>query len=500
MILAVKTYTFNRIKFILSLVKLKNFLKKNIHSYNEFLNDKVGRSYVIILSPWSLTATPWFSIVLGLILHKRNNKVKFLIDDLQCENRIDHLLQINLIRIAIRSLIKCGFIIESLSDFYAIKTIDLNEKIGINKLAFANAVHKNKGEENTLYFDSLCDKNNIILSRHFLFVKSYIEENCGFTYIFPGGICGNSGLFEFVLRTKFSSFFTFDSGFGVLLSTFNGIAAQFTDIPNSLELLLAGNESEKCMAINAAKVEFEKRKNGTNKLNSQYHSFELSENFEEVGILIPLNSPWDSAALNIASVFTHYNEWLIETVGLILENSNFKITIRQHPDERYWWGKSKTDFSDLLMNKYSDSRIQFVSCFDNINSYALLNKCSAVMCYSSTFGIEAAMAGKKVCVCSNVYYSRLGFSFRPSNIEDIIFFLKNIESIEVLSENAFLTYYLGQKCNWLFTSFNPMMSDFNKWVTLGFDDLLVDVDIKIYIESLERHLPLSFVNHNKNNE
>lgn len=498
MISSIKKTLLVRLRFIQSFIQFKKFLK-SVNISSEETEQNLKNTYIILLAPWSLTPTPWFAIGVALLLNKRNHKIQFLIDDLQFENSLDHKLQVNLISKVLNSLSRFAIKVEKLSNYTNAKSISDSELLEIEKLAFANAIHKNRGEENTPHFNCLCKKNKQLLKANFSFVKLFVEKNIEQTYIFPGGIYANSGLFEFLLKTNNRPYFTFDSGFEVLLSTYKGVAAQFTDIPASLELLLSGDDTDKKIAISAANEEFEKRKNGTNKLNSQYQSFEQSENFDEVGILIPLNSPWDSAALNIASLFSGYNEWLLETVGLILENSNFNITIRQHPDERFWWGRTKTDFNQLINERYSNKRIQFVSCYDKINSYALLMKSKAVICYSSTFGIEAAMAGKKVCVCSNVYYSKLGFSYKPSNIEDIKYFLNNINSneIKIEQDKAQLTYYLGQQCNWLFTPFTPMMPDLNKWLAMGLENLSQDSNVNIYLKSLENHLPMSYVNHKK---
>ncbi|MEZ0131016.1 hypothetical protein AB9T88_15105, partial [Flavobacterium sp. LBUM151] len=120
-------------------------MKKSTFSSTGEIKNKVANSYVIILSPWSLTSTPWFAISVALLLHKRNHKIQFLIDDLQFENGTDHKLQINLVKIALGSIRKLGFKIENLSNFDNIKVINEDEQLGINKLAFANAIHKNRG-------------------------------------------------------------------------------------------------------------------------------------------------------------------------------------------------------------------------------------------------------------------------------------------------------------------------------------------------------------------
>jgi hypothetical protein len=251
----------------------------------------------------------------------------------------------------------------------------------------------------------------------------------------------------------------------------------------------------------ASKIELEKRKNGTNKFSNQLKSIEKSKNFDEVGILFPLNSPWDSATLNIASVFESFNDWLIETIKIVLVHTDYKITVRQHPDERHWYGKSSTDFKNILDTKFDNNkRIQFVSCYDEINSYALLEKADAVICYSSTFGIESVIANKPVCVCSKVYYSKFDFCFVPKNREDIVYFLKNIGTDNFPSDvdRASVAYYITQQCNWLFTPFTPTNSDFNSWVEKDLKELMKNAPVLKYLESIENQTPLSYINHKIN--
>jgi hypothetical protein len=490
----------NRLAFLLNSIKFKYFLNNTKLSLNNVNENENSNSYIFILSPWALNTIPFFNIGISILLYKRKHSIQFVIDDLQFENEFDHKMQVRMIAWCLNSLKELRVKIEYLSTYNNI-SISQDENKMIEKLAFANAIHKNRGEENSVFFKQMVFNNTEALKKNFLKIKRYIKENTDHIYILPGGIYGNSGLFEKGLKENGISYFTFDAFFSVLISTYKGIAAQFSDIPVSLGLLLNDDTEEQTKAFSYAKDEFEKRRHGTNKLNSQYQAFEKSENFENVGILMPLNSPWDSAALNIGSVFNSYNEWLLETVDVILKNSDFNITIRQHPDERLWWGKTKTDFKELLDIRFNDSRIQFVSCFDKINSYALLEKSEAVVCYSSTFGIEAAMVGKPVCVCSNVYYSALGFVHKAEKVEDIVFFIKNINSGSIKADQykAALTYYLAQKSNWLFTPFTPMSSDFDAWLKLGINKLLIEPEVMLFLESLEKQIPLSYISHKIHN-
>jgi len=485
-----------RLKFILSFFKFIVFLKRS--KFSRDLKNEDANEYLFILSPWLFTATPWFSIVIGLMVSRTNN-VLYLIDDFVFENKINHKLQIKLIGSSLNLLKKRGVKFEYLSKYSSNYVICEIELMAIRKLAFANAVHKNRGEDDSEPFRELVQINEKKYLANFSTVKSCVSYHSSKTFIFPGGIYANSGLFQYLLKANDLSFFTFDSGVGLLLTTYKGIAAQLADIPISFGLIEANTE-EMNFSIISAKEELEKRKNGTNKLNSQYQSFEDSLHFDKVGILMPLNSPWDSAALNIGSVFKSYNEWLFETVRLVLENSDLMITVRQHPDERHWWGKSSTDFKTLLAEKFDNNeRIQFVTCHDKVNSYALLEKADAVICYSSTFGIESVISNKLVCVCSNVYYSKLEFAYVPKNKEDIVFFINNISTNNITSNiyKAYLAYYLGQQCNWSFTSFTPTIPDFNKWVKKDIDILLKEPVVEDYLKSLTELIPISYINHKK---
>jgi len=489
-----------RASFLLSFIYFYFFLRKSNRQI-ENTGFKTERTYVIVISPWGLTTAPLFSITVGLCLLKRNNKVQYLVDDLLFENKIDHALQVILINISLGIIKKSGILIEKLSSFNSSKNLSILDFEDINNLAFANANHKNRGEDNSAFFYEIVRQNKIKFGKNYSAIKNFIMKNSGRDFLVQGGIYSNSGLFVSILKKEKESFFTYDSGlFGVLMSSCDGIAAQLTDIPTSFSKVINSTEEVNYATLIAVE-EAQKRREGTNKLKSQYQSFKESKFFDEVGILLPLNSPWDSAALNIATIFNSFNEWLIETIKIILQNSNSNITIRQHPDERHWWGKTSTDFRSLIYSEFgNNTRIQFVSCYDEINTYVLLERAEAVICYSSTIGIEAVIANKPLCVCSGVYYSNMGFAYVPNSKNDVVLFLKNINNFSYSRDQlskAHVAFYLGQHCNWLFSTFTPNYEDFILWVKNDLQSILNNKAAHIYFESLETRLPLSYLNHVK---
>ena len=75
-----------------------------------------------------------------------------------------------------------------------------------------------------------------------------------------------------------------------------------------------------------------------------------------------------------------------------------------------------------------------------------------------------------------------------------------MRKIKLDIDKAYLAYYLGQQCNWLFTNFTPTTPDFNKWVRTDIDTLSQEPTVLNYIESLENLLPISYIKHIKNYE
>jgi hypothetical protein len=322
----------SRLLFVFSFLQFKYFLFRNRSKIEYLKADSNKGDFIVVLTPCQFNSTCWFSIVVGLILYRRGNTVSFLIDDLVFEDSKDHFFQIKMIKLALAFTKKLNITVKNLSECNSNVQISEEEHTQVYKLAYANTVHKNRGEEDTELFQKMVLDYNKLLSRNFQYIKAFVKENDQQSYYVAGGIYGNTGLFSYILKQTEMHYFTFDSGFAVLLACYRGIAAQFTDIPQALQLMLTEKEQKIAKAVAFAKEEFNLRKSGTNKLVSQYQAYSESEILEKVGILIPLNSPWDSAALNISSVFDGYNNWLLETIAIILDNSSMVITIRQHPD------------------------------------------------------------------------------------------------------------------------------------------------------------------------
>lgn len=463
------------------------------------------KSFIVVVEVWKTTPLPFFAITLAMLLYKKKYPVKILLNDIAFhKENLLHKIQVFTLN-KLLNAINAKVTSEKLSNhlFEIDDLISEVEKNELYKLAFANAVHRNLGEIKGNNFNN---ETNFYYKKYlkvYQSIRNYVVNNKDNYYIIPGGIYGYTGLILSCVKKSKADFFTYDSGFGVILTSINDVAAHCKDIYYvANEIIKDGNKLEIEKVKGAAIDELNKRVNGTNSFRTQYQNIKDSLKVENVGVLIPLNSPWDSAALNIDSVFSSYLEWLVETVRIVLVNTEENVTIRQHPDERHWYGKSNLDFKKILLNEFGvNPRIQFISSSDKVNTYALLSDAKVVICFSSTFGVEAVLHNKKVVVCSNVYYSEMSFVQKPKDKEELISMLRDLENVKVSSQQldeAAITFYLGQKCNWLYTSFTPGYGDFKVWVTKNLNDIYQLEGVDILLETILTKIPLSYIQHKRN--
>jgi hypothetical protein len=192
-------------------------------------------------------------------------------------------------------------------------------------------------------------------------------------------------------------------------------------------------------------------------------------------------------------------QWIIETAKFLLESSDVPIVIRQHPAERLQRARSSDDYRRMLQERLpANPRLHFISAEDNINSYALLERASAVAVYTSTFGIEAAANGKPVITASRSYYSDLGFVWRAHSLEEYHQHLLGAVSggrvvTDAMRSDALACYYITQCCNWTHSPFTP--ENFPAWSRMSVSDLLQHEKVRLTIRSLSQDVPIAFLNH-----
>lgn len=482
------------VNFLLVLKNYSRFKKFIYKSYNFFKKTKnYKNSVLIVLQPWSYTPLPYYLINLGISLEKRGSNVKYIIDDLES---ISSSPLIKLELFLIKKILKNNFSSKNYYKLSQVKTENnfIDDDI-INDLVLKNKTIKYRKEnsENQNFeryvFNNLKNNSNNILS--FLKVNTFDKVVLG------GGGYGSSGLWVSALVKNNINFFTIDSGKSLILGCNNGIAANLDDISVAFKKI---KKSDTDFINGIAKNELSKRLKGEDHFKYQKKK---SGKKHDIGVVLVLNQSYDLSALNRHYVFKNQTDWIIQTIDWVLKNTNEKIAIRRHPVESNPIYRSSDKYDEVIFHKFSSKRIYYFDSSHEVNTYDLIENCKVLIPYISTVGNEAAALGKAVVTEGKSCYSQLGFVQLAKSKEIYFELLKETLNNKFKLNNnqlndALKCYYLTQCCNWLHTLVTPQQNDFDKWIKLKNNDILVLDDFKILLEAIEKNSPISYLRHLRN--
>jgi hypothetical protein len=455
----------------------------------------------VVVTPWLGTAVPWFSIALGIILAADGARVSMILDGMPFgEYRLRHRFILACIRYVLRVLPRRIEVLELPANSNpALVAADLAM---VGRLAGLNAVWQLRGEmrrSGRVRFTELVHRQ---LERSTSAIRGFLSGRSFDCVLVPGGVYGSSGVWTEVARAAGVRIASFDSGGrGVMTVATNGIACQLQDIPRAFALLKAElkTEGDWSFVRETALAELQRRRSGKDRFASQLQKTHALDPRCEGAVLLALNSSWDSAALGLHAVFESSAQWIVQSVQCLLEATDVRVIIRQHPAERFDSGRSSDDYRDLLQERFGDNpRILFIGAEDPVNSYELLDLVSVVVVYTSTIGVEAALKGKVVITPSRSYYSRLGFVRHAVAIDQykqqLIDAVRGRYSVSDQNKaDAITCYYLTQCCNWVSSPLSP--EGFEDWIGMPFGDLIVQDGVRIASKALREDVPTSFLMH-----
>lgn len=462
--------------------------------------NKKPKRIAVLVTPWLETDVPWFSIVSGLFFARRGNEVVFIVDGLPFgKNRSRCILW------CIRSVMKQiarRYTVIRLCDYAIIDRLSTEQTRSVEKLAVLNAVWALKGEISATGRESYIALITKQLSINYSAIKALLAEHALNVIFIPGGIYGSSGIWKECASTAGVRVASYDSGgYGTLMLSANGIAAQLQDIPRAFAMLKARSdfEQEKQIVAETALAEMQRRREGTDKFASQMTAITRKNIKFNNGVLIALNSSWDSAGLGLHGIFENSAQWIIDTTRWLLDATDCDIIVRQHPAERLAIAHTSDDYHKLLTDNFgNNSRVCFIAADNPVNTYDLLSTVKVVIVYTSTIGTEAAALGKIVITPSKSYYSSLGFVWNTDNRE--AYFRQISNAIEGrysitndMKDDALCCYYLTQCCNWLFSPFNP--EGFSDWSKYSLEELYTLDTVQLAVTSLQDDIPVASMNH-----
>ncbi len=478
-------------RFLSEMKQFISFCKKN--KVTQIKPITTIAEFTIIVSPWSGTAVPWYSITLALLLQSKNKSIDIVIDDLPFGKvKTFFHFQIILVKLALKLLpnLKCL----SLSKFRNHPTQKCNSNT-INDLVALNSIHFTKGETNATNrkkYEALIKQQYAL---NFPIYTSFFDNENAKKIIFPGGIWGNSGLITYLCNLHNIQPITFDSGEGIMLLSLNGVAAQLKDIPLVFKCI-QNSVDDKSFAIVQGEKQLNSRRQGTDQ-----HSFfdSNSSNIDNQDyFLILLNSVWDSAALGLHTIYDSMIDWIFDSIDWVIANTNdTKIVIRQHPAERRDALNNSDNYAMKIQDKYKNhAQVLFIEAAQDISSYELIEASKCVLGFSSTSIVEAVALKKPSIIVSSVYYSTMDIVFSAHSKNEYYHFLTEAQDNNLIvstkmQENAYISNYITQSCNWVNTNFTPTNNDFAKWVK---EDLETLSD-NLIIEAITSNTPTSKLNH-----
>jgi hypothetical protein len=132
------------------------------------------------------------------------------------------------------------------------------------------------------------------------------------------------------------------------------------------------------------------------------------------------NILWDSAVFGRDVGFDGMFDWVAESVRLFAATRSRDLVIRVHPSEvRIPMSESRDRVIDRLRALFPDlpTNVRVVPPEDPASSYTLMGLADAVLVYTSTIGLEAAVRGRPVVVAGRTHYRGRGFTFDPRDRE-----------------------------------------------------------------------------------
>ncbi len=131
-------------------------------------------------------------------------------------------------------------------------------------------------------------------------------------------------------------------------------------------------------------------------------------------VLLATNVLGDSLTLGRHIFSRNMAEWISRTVQYFAGVTDYQLIIRIHPGEVLTHGQSMADVVHQLLPKLPE-HIHLVDADNRTNTYDLIDIADLGLVYTTTVGLEMAMAGLPVIVSGQTHYRNRGFTFDPDS-------------------------------------------------------------------------------------
>lgn len=478
----------------------RNFLERNLWTGLPPIQTRFSPLHVLI-TPWHGTPIPFFSLLIAIAARHEGRPVRLIWDDCAWHPGQNPDLENQAIQ-SLLPLLQSELPWQRVT--HASPSTTAHDFKDWRDLARWNAIWKERGAGSASGDGPLAESFLAGFQRQAPFIAATLQGLQG-TLLVPGGLNGGTGLWLHLGRRNGLRTATYDCGPGFVIGGSRGIAGHLEDIGRIWKEKAPGlNAQEKAKFADAGRREFAKRESGDDAFRFQKAASGLHPVQGQWDAVLPLNVPWDTAALGRHTAFRDGKEWAEATVAYLLRHTQATVAVRQHPRESIW--EEKFNYRNPLRASLAaahgaNPRFRFIAAEEAVNTYDLLRQAKLVLPSTSTVGLEALCLGRPVAVDCPVYYSGLPGALKADSQsgywEAIDRSLgKNAQTLpEVDSEAAWLTYYFSQVHNRVFTEVTGMPEGFSAWVKRDWRQVLADTGFQNLCHGLWEDIPVAWLQH-----
>ncbi len=131
-------------------------------------------------------------------------------------------------------------------------------------------------------------------------------------------------------------------------------------------------------------------------------------------VLLATNVLGDSLTLGRHMFSKTMSEWISRTVQYFAGRPDVQLVIRVHPGEVLTHGTSMVKVVHEVFPKLPE-HIRLIAPTEKVNTYDLIEVADVGLVYTTTVGLEMAMAGVPVIVAAQTHYRNRGFTLDPDS-------------------------------------------------------------------------------------
>lgn len=135
------------------------------------------------------------------------------------------------------------------------------------------------------------------------------------------------------------------------------------------------------------------------------------------------NVTWDSAVIGRELAFPRIQDWLAAAVEAFAARPEHELIIRVHPAELKLPGKrTREPVAEFLRSRFPvlPPNVRVIGPEDSTSSYSIMAETDVGLVFTSTTGLELALAGKPVVVAAQTHYRGKGFTLDAESPSDFL--------------------------------------------------------------------------------